>query len=339
MIDNEVSAPHTIPTTRLPDPRTHLTSTATGAALRIRHHMLNAVREHLTAAGFIELPAPIIGPVTDPGVRGAKQVDVDCYGHRYKLMTSAILYKQAALLAHDKIFYIAPNVRLEPPETLDTGRHLVEFQQIDVEVAGANRDTAMKLAEQLVVHAVEAVLGGVPDCLRALDRDLEGLKRVLTEPFDRVTHATAISELNSLHPGQHSPDAEIDWRGEELLSLDAHRPFFVTDYPKGSRGFYDRESRSAPGTLQNFDLIAAEGYGELCSGGEREFEYERLIARIRETGENPAKYKWYLDLARVGIPSSAGFGLGVERLVRYLAGLEAVWQTSAFPKLPGVVTP
>jgi asparaginyl-tRNA synthetase len=322
----------------IPGTREHLTSGRTRAALVIQHRALLAVRQFLTDAGFVEFPAPIIGPVTDPGVRGAKQIDVDYYGHRYKLMTSAILYKQASLLAHDKIFCIAPNVRLEPPETAHTGRHLVEFHQIDVEVAGASRDSVMDLAERMVVHAVSAVLDDLSETLDALERDTAGLKGLLTEPFDRVTHEHAIRELNEIHAG-HSPDAEIDWQGEQLLSRQATRPFFVTDYPKGSRGFYDRESDRVPGTLRNFDLIAAEGYGELCSGGEREFEYHRLISRIRETGENPAKYRWYLDLARDGLPSSAGFGIGVERLVRYIGGLDAVWQGSAFPKLAGVATP
>ena len=91
--------------------------------------------------------------------------------------------------------------------------------------------------------------------------------------------------------------------------------------------------------LRNFDLLMPEGYGELCSGSEREFEYARIVTRMRETGENPAKYGWYLDMVRQGIPDSAGFGIGLERLTRYLAGLDAVWQASAYPKLPGVVSP
>src|SRR6266705_2547287 len=112
-----------------PGPREHLSSPATRAALTVQHWMLAAVREYLQAQGFTELLPPIVGPVTDPGARGAKQVDIDFYGHRYKLMTSAILYKQASLLAFDKIFYIAPNVRLEPLETALTSRHLAEFHQ------------------------------------------------------------------------------------------------------------------------------------------------------------------------------------------------------------------
>ena len=127
--------------------------------------------------------------------------------------------------------------------------------------------------------------------------------------------------------------------GEELLSHKAERPFFVTDYPKGSRGFYDREDPETPGTLRNFDLIAHGGFGELVSGSERESDYATIVTRMRESGENPAKYGWYLDMARDGIPASAGFGMGVERLVRFLTGLDALWQVNAYPKLPGVATP
>jgi asparaginyl-tRNA synthetase len=139
------------------------------------------------------------------------------------------------------------------------------------------------------------------------------------------------------HP--QSPDAEIDWAGEASLSRDADRPFFITDYPTGCRGFYDRQDPERRGVLRNFDLIAPGGYGELVSGSERESDYAAIVTRMRESGENPAKYQWYLEIAREGIPASAGFGMGVERLVRFLTGLDAVWRVSAFPKLPGVMAP
>jgi asparaginyl-tRNA synthetase len=315
-------------------PREHLSSPVTRSVLRTQHRMLTAAREFLCGRGFIELLPPILGPVTDPGARGAKQVDVDYYGHRYKLMTSAILYKQASLTAFGKIFCIAPNVRLEPLETATTDRHLAEFHQIDVEMAEASRDDVMRLAEGLVKHVVTEV-GGELD---RLGRDVGAFAGLLSEPFGRRTHAEAVADLHGLgHP--QSPDAEIDWAGEALLSGQAGKPFFITDYPKGSRGFYDRENRDRPGFLRNFDLIAPEGYGELCSGSEREHDYATIIARMRETGENPAKYGWYLRMLRDGIPGSAGFGIGVERLTRYLAGLDAVWQASAYPKIPGVASP
>jgi asparaginyl-tRNA synthetase len=321
-----------------PDPLTHLASGTTRAALRIQHRILHTVREHLTGLGITELLPPIIGPVTDPGARGAKQVDVDFYGHRYKLMTSAILYKQAALLAFDKIFFIAPNIRLEPLETAHTGRHLAEFHQIDVEVADASRDDILELLEGLISRVIEQTLHAEAAALGELSRDTAALGKALDSSFGRCIHSNAVDHLRQLGHDQ-SPDAEIDWQGEVLLSAEAVQPFLITDYPKGSRGFYDRESEQLPGFLRNFDLIAPEGYGELCSGSERENAYGKIVTRIRETGENPAKYEWYLKAAREGIPASAGFGIGLERLTRYIAGLDSVWQASAFPKVPGVPSP
>ncbi|GAA3228617.1 hypothetical protein GCM10010532_062690 [Dactylosporangium siamense] len=332
-LDSRISAGQ-----RPPGTRAHLTSPVTQAALRIQNSVLAGSREYLSTLGFQEMMPPIIGPVTDPGVRGAKQIDVDFYGHRYKLMTSVILYKQASLLAFDKIFYVAPNVRLEPLETAGTGRHLAEFTQIDVEVADASREDILDLLQGLLRHIVRHVLRESKADLAALGRDPDVFEALLREEFERISHPDAVAHLRRLQHLQ-STDSEIDWEGERLISEQTDRPFFIVGYPKGSRGFTDGESSTEPGVLRNFDLIAPDGFGELCSGGERTYEYRRLIERMRETGENPAKYTWYLDLAREGLRPSAGFGLGLERVTRYLAGLDAAWQANAFPKLPGIVSP
>jgi asparaginyl-tRNA synthetase len=321
----------------LPALPVHLAAPATQAAIRIQDRVLDAARQELRAQGFVELLPPMIGPVTDPGGRGSKQVDIDFYGHRYKLMTSAILYKQAAVTAFDKIFCVAPNVRLEPLETRFTGRHLAEFHQLDIEIANATREDAMEVLQSIVKASVRRVLSDLPADLAVLERDPAAFAALLDGPFDRMTHHEAVERL-AVAGHTQSPDAEIDWEAEKVLSKATDRPFFVTDYPKGSRGFYDRESRTIPGTLRNFDLLAPDGYGELASGSEREHEYRRIVARIRETGENPAKYEWYLQMAKDGIPPSAGFGLGLQRLTRYISGLATAWQASAFPKLPGVVS-
>ena len=335
----QISLDLSIPASGLPPSlRAHLTSPVTQAALRIQHAVVAASREYLISHGFTELLAPVIGPVTDPGCRGAKQIDVDYYGHRYKVMTSVILYKQASLLAFERIFYLAPNVRLEPLETAATGRHLAEFHQLDVEVRDASREDILAGLQALVRHVTTAVIRDCAADLAGLGRAPEVFAPLLTEPFERIRHADAVARLRQLRHRQSS-DAEIDWEGEKLISEQTDRPFFITDYPKGSRGFTDGESATEPGVLRNFDLIAPAGYGELASGGERTHEYRRLIERMRETGENPAKYAWYLDLARDGLPASAGYGLGVERLTRYLAGLAAVWQATAYPKLPGIPAP
>jgi asparaginyl-tRNA synthetase len=318
--------------------RAHLTSATTALALSVQDCMLRAARSHLTGLGFTELLPPILGPVTDPGVRGAKQVDVDYYGHRYKLMTSAILYKQASLLTFGRIFYVAPNIRLEPLETAHTGRHLTEFHQLDVEAAGASRAEAMELAEELVARMIVAVCAELGDRLATAGRDTAQLLRSAATPFDRTSHAEACAQLRSTGHDQ-SPDAELDWAGEEKLSREHDRPFFVTDYPKGSRGFYDREREDQPGVLENFDLLLPDGFGELISGSRRENRYREIVTRIRETGENPAKYSWYLGLLNDGLPDSSGFGIGVERCTRFLAGLDSVAQATSFPKRAGVSAP
>ncbi|KQX54476.1 MULTISPECIES: asparagine synthetase A [unclassified Streptomyces] len=335
----EQPTPHPAPAPQSPPPLgEHLRSSRLRAAMLVQQEALYAAREFLRGEGFTELLPPLVGPVTDPGGRGAKALDVDYYGHPYKLMTSAILYKQASLHGFPKLFYIAPNVRVEPEETASTGRHLVEFHQIDVEIAGASREDAQDVAAGMLTHIVEHVWTAVPEVLAELGRDELDFAELRTGKFDACSHEEAVSRLvNGGHP--QSPDAEIDWTGERILSLEADRPFFVNDYPKGSRGFYDREDPENPGVLRNFDLLAHGGYGELVSGSEREADYATIVTRMRESGENPAKYAWYLDLAREGIPASAGFGMGLQRLVRFLTGLDSLWQVSAYPKLPGVVAP
>ncbi|WP_239161912.1 asparagine synthetase A [Acrocarpospora phusangensis] len=321
-----------------PGPRAHLTSARTRTILRIQDRILALAREHLHGEGFVELLPPVIGPVTDPGIRGAKQLDVDFYGHRYKLMTSAFVYKQASLLAFDKIVYVAPNVRLEPLETASTHRHLAEFHQLDIEVAHASREDVMALAERLIVHVVGGLLDSMEEELAGLGRTRADFASLLTKAFARVPHPEAVADLIA---GGHrqDPGTEIDWTAERILSERADGPVFVTDYPKGSRCFLEREDPDRPRILRTFDLLMPEGYGEVISGGEREADYPLLITRIRETGENPAKYGWYLEEVKKGIPPSAGFGLGIQRFTRYLAGAEFVWEAAAFPKVPGVVSP
>jgi asparaginyl-tRNA synthetase len=318
----------------MPTTREHLMSPRTQAVLKIQQALVAGARELLAGDGAVELFQPLIGPVTDPGARGAKQVDVDYYGHKYKLMASAILYKQASLVAFDKVFFIAPNVRLEPLETSATHRHLAEFHQIDVELAGASRADAIALVERLVRHMVRRVLDTQADALRVIGRDTAALATFVAQPFDIRTHGEVLDEIGYSHPG-----TEIEWEAEEYISGQSAKPFFIVDYPKGSRGFYDKEDPARPSTLMSFDLIAPESCGEICSGGERESDYARIVTRMRETGENPAKYRWYLDIVREGIPSSAGFGIGLERLTRWVAGLDSVWQANAYPKVPGVVSP
>ena len=302
--------------------------------LRVQAALGTAIREYLNGQGFTELLPPIIGPVTDPGIRGAKQATINFYGREYKVMSSAILYKQMLAASLGKIYFFSPNIRLEPLETARTGRHLVEFVQVDVEEAGATYHDAMRRAEDLVAYVHDFAKTRLATELEAFPRHLNGAHA----PFRRLTYDDARKILAD-HGREIPYGVEIPWDHEEFLSTQFREPFFISDYPRGSRGFYDREDPDHPGILRDFDLIYPEGYGEAISGAEREHEYGKVVARLRETGENPSKYEWYLDMLREGIPGSSGFGIGVERLTRYICGLGAVWEARPYPKLAGIFSP
>lgn len=316
--------------------RDRLVSPRTRAVGRLQMVVINAMRETLAREGYVEIQPPIIGPVTDPGIRGSKQVDVDFYGETYKLMTSAILYKQAHLLTHDRIFCVAPNVRLEPLDSANTSRHLAEFRQFDVEIADASSEDARQVVTSVMQAAVARALNDALPELSCLERDVDSLKRSLEEPVV-ITHSEAVDMLRARGLSQNET-SEITWEGERYLTHDGGPAVFVVGYPKGSRGFYDVEREDDSTTLDNFDMLAPEGYGEICSGSRREHRPARLMERMRESGENPRKYAWYLDLSRDGLRPSAGFGLGIERLVRYIAGLKNVYEATPFPRVPGQVS-
>ena len=302
--------------------------------LKVQAEICGAVRDSLSEQGFLELLPPIIGPVTDPGIRGGRQASIDFYGHVYKVMSSAILYKQMVASALGKVYFFSPNVRLEPLETVGTCRHLCEFVQVDVEEPFATYRDAMSVAERLLRDVCRRIVEDCEDQLKELGREL----RVPSTPFKRLTHRRAVEMLRTKGYGL-SWDAEIPWREEAALSEMFQEPFFVTDYPKGARGFYDKENPEQPGVLQDFDLLYPEGYGEAASGAEREYEFDKVSARMRQNGEDPTRYGWYVDMLRYGVLPSAGFGIGIERLTRYVCGLEAVWEARPFPKVAGIRSP
>jgi len=299
---------------------------------KIQASILRGIREFLDSRGFVEVLAPVIGPVTDPGIRGARQASIDFYGVEYKVMSSAILYKQYMASALGKVYFVSPNVRLEHVESIYTGRHLVEFYQVDIEMYKATYHDAMALAEDLVYHVVKYVREEYWRELEALGRELPEFKR----PFKRYTHAEAVKIVNE-YGCVNSPREELRWECEKLFSALHTSPVFIYDYPKGSRGFYDREDPERLGVLRDFDMLYPEGFGEAISGAEREYEPEKLIERIKEGGEDPAKYGWFLQMAKELYPlQTAGFGIGVERFTRYICGLRAVWEARPFPKLAGI---
>ena len=331
-----------------------------------------SMREHLNAKRFQEHKAILLGPVTDPGIRGSKQVTVDYYGYEYKMMSSAILYKQLLAAASKKagrsgnIYFFADNIRLEPIETAQTDRHLAEFIQVDIEVADTDHFGAMKVAEELFASVCRSMKKYEPE-LKEIWNFFEphstarGLKprselKIPTTPFKKYTHKEVIDMINKkldsdpqlrarmgqlfkFAPKPLSYNSEIPWEYEWLLSSLHDEPFFIYDYPKGSRGFYDKEYKDRPGLLMDFDLVFPDGYGEAASGAAREFELERIIARMKETGEKLEKYKWYLEFLQKSGIQTAGFGIGLERTVRYICALPSIYLALPCPKVPGMYSP
>ncbi len=303
------------------------------SVLRIQDEVLSGLRDFLRGEGFVEILAPIIGPVTDPGIRGARQVSFDYYGHRFKIMSSMILYKQMVISSLDKTFALSPNVRLEPEATLATGRHLSEFRQLDLEVAEVSYFDVMELGERMVHYVCDRVKRQRAEDLKRLGREL----RSHSPPFRRMSHAEAVDLLRS-EGFEVRREEEIPWDAEEALSAMFDEPFWIYDYPLTARGFYDLEDPERPGILRDFDLMYPEGFGEAVSGGEREYQLEGVLARMRATGQDPSQYGWYLDMLREGIRRSAGFGIGIERLTRYICGVENIWDAVPFPKVPGIAS-
>jgi asparaginyl-tRNA synthetase len=302
------------------------------AILRIQHELTRACRRILDSRGFIEVFAPIIGPVTDPGIRGAGTIEVPFYGKTYVLMTSMILYKQMTIASFPRVYAFSPNVRLEPSASGKTGRHLAEFHQLDLEVAQGTCDKMMTLGDRLMFEVIRTIHHECEDQLAVLRRTLPLPPRQL--PRIRYTEALELLQAKGF---KLDPTQEIPWEAECHLSASFDTPFWVTDYPATSRGFYYLRDDDHPSFVRSMDLMLPEGYGELSSGGERESTLERVIQRMRETGVDPARYKWYLDMLEEGIPPSAGFGIGMERLTRYVSGADHIWECSPFPKIPGLV--
>jgi asparaginyl-tRNA synthetase len=299
--------------------------------LRIQDEILSSLREFLRKKGFIEIIAPIIGPVTDPGIRGAKQISIDYYGEEFKIMTSMILYKQMAISSIKKIFAVSPCVRIEPEETIKTKRHLAEFRQVDIEEADATMQDSMRLSEEMLRYVIKRIRDKCSEELDFFGRKLH-VPRI---PFKRFYYRDVIEIVHSLGFTFRYGE-EISHEAEEALSKEFKEPFFITHYPKQARGFYYLED--VDGTLKDFDLIYPEGFGEAISGGEREHEYERVKMRLESSKEDLSKYKMYLEMLKSGIPPSSGFGIGVERLTRYICGLKTVWEAVPFPRIPGVIS-
>ena len=301
--------------------------------LRVQHRILLESREILHKQGFYEFLAPVIGPATDPGIRGAKRVSFDYYGHRYKIMSSIILYKQALIRALPKVYAFSPNIRLEPLSNRDSSRHLCEFYQLDFEISNGKNEDVIEETEKYLTSLISRIREACGDTLKKIGRKL----RVPSRPFQRIPYKRIIDIADSFGY-EIEYGKEIPWQIEEILSKERSEPFWITDYPDGSRGFYYRQDPDRPELLRSIDLIYPEGFGEAASGGERETDIRRIRELMKRTGENEEEYMWYLTMLEEDGKPSAGLGIGVERLTRFILGYKDIKQCTAFPKKPGYYT-
>ncbi|MEO0136902.1 MAG: asparagine synthetase A [candidate division WOR-3 bacterium] len=287
------------------------------AILRIASEIRFIAGKFLREKGFLEINPVIISPLTDPLRHQVLDASIHYLGMKYQLTKSMIFHKQIALLSVDKIFIFSPNVRLEPPEYSSTGNHLIEFTQIDLEMRNATRETMMELAEEMIVEIISQVVKNCYNELSDLGRNL----KLPTRPFKRYRYLDLYNQYGN--------------KFEMIISRASIEPFWVIDFPIEVREFYDREYEDKPGILCDMDLIYPEGYGEALSGGEREFKYERIVERMKIAGNNPEDFKWYLEFVKKGLFPSCGFGIGLERLTRFICGLNDVSEATLFPKTPG----
>ncbi len=302
-----------------------LRSTRMRDILKIKHTVLGALREYYLERGWWEVTPPILTGSAVEG--GATLFKVDYFGEPAYLSQSAQLYLEVLIYSLERVWAITPSFRAEKSRTR---RHLSEYTHFEVEAAWMNMEDMMRVVEETVEHVVSRVLEDRRRELENLGRDTSALERV-KRPFPRLTYTEAVERLRS-------KGVAMEW-GEDFgadeeaaLTRDFDRPFFVTLFPKQIKAFYMKEYEQDPRLVKGFDLLAPEGYGEIVGGSEREDSYEKLLARIREEGLDPKDYYWYLDLRRYGSVPHSGYGLGVERLVMWIAGLDHIRDATPFPR-------
>ena len=303
------------------------------AVLRVRHEVVDAVRDFLNGRGFVLADTPILTPAACEGTTTLFAVPYFDHATAY-LTQSGQLYNEANAMALGRVYCFGPTFRAEKSKTR---RHLTEFWMVEPEMAWATLDDATDLAEALVAAVVERVLARRRPELETLERDTAALERV-RPPFPRIDYDEAVEILRGLgRPFEWGGD----FGGADETALAAHfdRPVAVRRFPAAVKAFYMKPDAGRPELSLSVDVLAPEGYGEIVGGGERLDDYALLLDRIREHGLPREAFDWYLDLRRYGSVPHAGFGMGIERVVAWLCGLEHVRETIPYPRMLQRLTP
>jgi asparaginyl-tRNA synthetase len=309
-----------------------LRSTRQRAILGVRHEIIKAVRDFFDDRGFTLVDTPIFTPAACEGT--TTLFEVNYFEEKAYLTQSGQLYNEAAAMAVGKTYCFGPTFRAEKSKTR---RHLTEFWMVEPEVAYAHLDDAMTLGEEMVAFIVERVLAKRRAELQILERKVENLEKIKT-PFPRMTYDEAVKILQS-------KGSEIQWGGdfgatdETILSEGSDKPILVHRYPSQVKAFYMAPDPARPEVALCVDMLAPEGYGEIIGGGERLADLALLEQRIDEHKLPRQAFEWYLDLRRYGTVPHAGFGMGIERAVAWICGLEHVRETIPFARMLNRLTP
>jgi asparaginyl-tRNA synthetase len=297
------------------------------AIARIRHTVVKAARDFLDDQGYTLVDTPIFTPAACEGTTTLFGVPYFDEGTAY-LTQSGQLYSEATVAAHGKVYCFGPTFRAEKSKTR---RHLTEFWMVEPEIAFAHLEDAVALAEGLVCRVVERVLEGRKDELATLERDTSKLENVKA-PFPRVHYDDAIKLIQA--KGSATAWGSDFGGTDETVIAEAHeRPVVVHRFPSAIKAFYMAPDPERPELSLSADILAPEGYGEIVGGGERLADLDLLLRRIEEHDLPEEAFRWYLDLRRYGAFPHAGFGMGIERVVTWIAGIEHLRETIAFPRM------
>lgn len=297
------------------------------AIMKIRDEIIRATYEFFHMNGFVKIDPPILTGSSPEGTSElfhTKYFDEDAY-----LSQSGQLYMEAAAMALGKVFSFGPTFRAEKSKTR---RHLIEFWMIEPEMAFVQHEESLEVQEQYVAHIVQSVLQNCPLELERLGRDISKLEKIQA-PFPRITYDDAIEFLHEKGFDDIQWGDDFGAPHETAIAESYDMPVFITHYPIGIKPFYMQPHPDRDDVVLCADLIAPEGYGEIIGGSERIHDYELMKQRIKEHNLDEDAYEWYLELSKYGAVPHSGFGLGLERTVAWISGVEHVRETIPFPRL------
>ncbi|MGX7197295.1 asparagine--tRNA ligase [Enterococcus olivae] len=311
-----------------------LRSSRQHAVMQIRNEIIRATYEFFNKNNFIKIDPPIL---TGSAPEGTTDLfETNYFDHKAYLSQSGQLYMEAAAMAFGKVFSFGPTFRAEKSKTR---RHLIEFWMMEPEMAFVHQDESLEIQEQYVAFLVQNVLDNCDLALDTLGRDREVLEKYTKLPYPRISYDEAVELLKK------NGFDDIEWGDdfgsphETFIANSYDQPVFILNYPKAIKPFYMKKHPTREDVVICADMIAPEGYGEIIGGSERNVDYADLLEEVKAHGLDPKDYSWYLDLRQYGSVPHSGFGLGLERTVTWLSGIEHVREASPFPRLLNRIYP